>query len=480
MIKKEDGFSLVELMITMVIFLFAVAAASQVFTGLLNQFKQQSKIAETNIEGMVGLDILRRDLQNAGFGVPWNVKRKNDGVVLPWTSVPNFSEAVSSGGSLPDPSCFNDATTLGVCTNPHGVQGPRAIIGLNNIGGAGKSEKYSAPNDIFNGSDYLVIKSASVATNSAAGKWQELFMNDAGGNVVKSWPQPISEQICMNQGDLTKHYPNSRAIVISPGTDLNGPKSLIITDTSFFSSADGPVNQPVPHNNAGSTLADFAPSNESDVRTIYGIDADTDLRMPFNRADYFIMRYDSAGKNIVPARCAPNTGVLEKVVISQATGQRTNALPLLDCVADMQIVYGLDMTIPDPTGKGIVTTYSDGDPFGFTEAAPGSTVIANGNDVFNVMNNVLDPRDLRRRLQEVRVYILAHEGAYDRDFNFSNFTADGKPCAGCTTITVGESALLTGDFDVKAKIDPVKYKNYRWKLYTLVVKPNLAGLVPTK
>ena len=55
-ITNHAGFTLVELLITMVVFVFVIAAASGVFTGLLTQFKQQSKIAETKIEGIVGLE----------------------------------------------------------------------------------------------------------------------------------------------------------------------------------------------------------------------------------------------------------------------------------------------------------------------------------------------------------------------------------------------------------------------------------------
>ena len=64
--KKEAGFTLIELLITMVVFVLVIAAGSQIFTGLLTQFKQQSKIAETNIEGTVGLEILKQDIGHAG------------------------------------------------------------------------------------------------------------------------------------------------------------------------------------------------------------------------------------------------------------------------------------------------------------------------------------------------------------------------------------------------------------------------------
>ena len=71
--KSVAGFTMVELMVTMVVFVLAISAASQIFTKLLTQFKQQSKIAETNIEGIVGLDLLRQDIKHAGLGLPWNV-----------------------------------------------------------------------------------------------------------------------------------------------------------------------------------------------------------------------------------------------------------------------------------------------------------------------------------------------------------------------------------------------------------------------
>ena len=69
MIKKEAGFTLIELMVTMVIFVLAIAAASQMFIGQLTQFKQQGKIAETNIEGIIGLELLRRDVAHADLGL---------------------------------------------------------------------------------------------------------------------------------------------------------------------------------------------------------------------------------------------------------------------------------------------------------------------------------------------------------------------------------------------------------------------------
>ena len=101
-IKREDGFSLVELMITMVVFVLFMIAATNVFTGLLTQFKQQSRQAETNIEGIVGLEIMRQDIEGAGYGLPWN------GLIA-------YNEVTG------DPLSLNDS--------PTGV--PRAIVSKN-------------------------------------------------------------------------------------------------------------------------------------------------------------------------------------------------------------------------------------------------------------------------------------------------------------------------------------------------------------
>ena len=69
--RRETGFTLIELLMVMVIFGFVMAAISDMFVGILRGYKQQSKIAETNIEGIIGLELLRRDIQSAGYGLPW-------------------------------------------------------------------------------------------------------------------------------------------------------------------------------------------------------------------------------------------------------------------------------------------------------------------------------------------------------------------------------------------------------------------------
>lgn len=385
---KEAGFTLVELMITMAVFLIVIASASGIFTGLLTQFKQQSKISETNIEGIIGLDMLRRDIEHAGYGLPW---------IIP--SSVAYNEAATT--------TYNDCSGTAPC-NP-----PRAFVSSNNIG--------------INGSDYLVIKSVNVARNSVSDKWTTL----STGNVKRTWT-PNTENVNIETDGTTNN--TVRVIVLSPGGASN-LRTLVTNGSTFFTSY--------------SNTAAFAPADTTTTNIIYGVDRDTDLRMPFNRADY------SISTSSVPSKCATGTGVLTKTVISQANGGTTNTLPLLDCAASMQIIYQLDMN-----DDGTIDTQSKAD---------GSLVTSSAGATVSTVQATLNSASLlRNRLKEVRVYVLAHEGQIDRTYNFNNFTAGA--CGTC--VRVGEvfgGQNLGRDVNLTAITN---YLNYRWKTYTLVVKPD--------
>jgi prepilin-type N-terminal cleavage/methylation domain-containing protein len=382
MIKRESGFTLVELLITMAIFVLTIAAASGIFVPLLTQFKQQSKIAETQIHGLAGLDMLRRDMEQAGFGLPW---------VIP-ESISYQEASNSTTAPIPAPNTYNDCSGSSPC-NP-----PRAILSDNNVAGLG-------------GSDYLVIKSTSVATNDAAMKWTQV-VKTAAGNSVRVWGWNIED---LNTGD--------RVIVMIPSRGFTNQRILVNDGASYFVQFDAP-----------SFPGQFSPATENDLYLIYGVDPDTALRMPFNRADYYIRRV--AGTNI-PQSCAPGTGVLMKSVINHADGQRGPGIPLLDCVADMQVIYGFD---------------NDGD--GDFEPSVGGSTDNYGDDITG-----LTAQEIREQVKEVRVYILAHEGQRDTTYTYPD-----------STINLGGDVGFNNPYDLSANI--TNWQNYRWKLHTLVVKPN--------
>lgn len=385
---NQKGFTLVELMISMVLFVLVIVASSQIFTALLTQFKQQSKIAETNIEGVIGLEMMRRDIESAGYGLPWAIP-----------AAVAYNEATAA-----EAAAFNDCSGAAPC-NP-----PRAVT-------SGNGMVFISPNDIFNGSDYLVVKAVNVAPSAAAHRWTTLRT----GNVKRVWG------VAADDFDAT-----DRVIVISPGTTDPTRQSLISVGGAWWTT----------YNNTNP----FAPdATDTETRFIYGIDPDTDLRMPFNRADYYIWRGGtSVADDRVPDRCAFNTGVLRKAVINQSAGTVVGGtLPLLDCVADMQAVFALDND-----ENGVFENGVGGDAY--------------SNDLAG-----LTAEQIRRRVKEVRVYVLAHEGQFDSNFTFSGFTAGA--CATC--VRVGLSNAFGRDFEFGASAI-TNWQNYRWKVYTLVVKPN--------
>jgi prepilin-type N-terminal cleavage/methylation domain-containing protein len=383
MIKRQAGFTMVELIVTMAIFVITIAAVSAIFVPLFNQFKQQSKIAETNIEGMVGLEILRHDIEHAGFGLPW--------VLQPGLTITSYSEASAVTTSpIPAPNSYNDGGSLPL--NP-----PRGILSDDNV---------------LNGSDYLVIKSTAVGINGAAGKYTDVIGTGGGGSTVKSWGNPADD---LNEND--------RTIVLILSRGENNQRILVNKVAAYTALFKGGTDFPT----------DYSPGTAGDLFLIYGITNDqtvADLRMPFNRADYYISRV--AGTTI-PARCAPGTGILMKSVIEQKTGNRGNGIPLLDCVADFQVAFDLDTSIPP---DGIIEAHGTEDISGLTA------------------------QQIREQVKTVRVYMLAHEGQKDISFTYAN-----------TDICVGE-VIATGcspgrSYDLTTITD---YTHYRWRVYTLVAQ----------
>ncbi len=404
---RQDGFTLIELLIAMLVFVISLVLVSDFFTGQLTLFKQQSKITESNIEGVIGLEILRRDIQDAGYGLPWSYQSSID------CSSGGCGEAIDATASA-----YNDFPA-----NP-----PRAILTGNGVG--------------FNGSDYLVVKGVSVGMSAASQKWTRLSMTPPSSNTA-----PGNPRIWDNPSDKLANTDYVTVLSLN-GTATN--RQLIVNGNIFSTQYQNITSSPWP------------PADQSETRLVLGVDPDTSLRMPFNRADYFIRRVDSSGNSITPARCAPGTGVLEKVVVSQTDGSFPAAsyMPLLDCVADVQVIFGLDMD-----GDGVIGTYAAVDP-----DASKTTIVADSpyesegkaaNDVRAVFN---DAALLRQYLKEVRVYVLTHEGQRDTSFLFPN-----------SSILVGDSgigATLGNNFNLAQKIGDPEYKYYRWKLYTIVTKPS--------
>lgn len=351
--KNNGGFSLIEILVVIVLLSIIAVMSMDAFNMILKQSSLTMQTVTTDMEQTVGLDILRYDIEQAGFGLPW---------------------------SFQGPIHYTEATTLPASTyNDSPSSPPRAILSGNNAG--------------YNNSDYLVIKSTIVAGSDTSSKWTYVLKDADTAPKPKSWTTASKN---LNAND--------RVIVIKPRHEATGSNELVMDSGSFFTSYSI---------NYFSTY--FSPATLKERFIIYGVDPDTDLKMPFNRADYYI-KVPSAG---IPSKCASNTGILYKATVNQKDGALTE-MPILDCVADMQIIFRLDT--------------------GYT-------------------NNItpLTAGQIRERLKEVRVYLLTHEGSIDKKYTH-----------GSSNVTVGEFGLgntfnlVTGNSD---------WSRYRWKVIALSLKP---------
>lgn len=357
---NQKGVSLIELVIVMALVVIVLTMNTDTFGVIFRQSRQQTQTVGAQMDRIMGLEILRTDLEHAGFGLPWS---------YPGT-LTNYIEASGSFQST-----FNDTAT-----NP-----PRAIISGDN-----------PTTFTLNNSDYLVIKSTVAGTSETSQRWTYIV-----GGLPHVWGS--------NDLGTSPAAPNTeRVIALLPRTGGGASRQLVIDSVSndFF------TRYP--------PTGDFA----AEGAIIYGVDPDTDLHRPFNRADYYI-------QGPAPQGCAPNTGTLFRATINQSNGA-LRPEPIIDCAADMQVIYRLDTN-----SDGLIdSTVSDLSAAGLATA-----------------------EHIRAQVKEVRVYILSHEGQRDEAFSYAN-----------STVYVGDSALGGGrSFNLSAI--GTGWRNYRWKVSSLVVKP---------
>lgn len=376
MLSNSKGFTLVELIVVMAVFTVVLTLAATSFNSILRQNSNLSSSEESNIEGVIGLEMFRHDLEQAGFGLPSSFSG----------GTPSYNEETGAPGD-------------GLNDSPSGI--PRPVLATNNPG-----------NGILAGSDYLAIKGTSLGLSQVSQRWT--YMNYS--SVMQ--PHPWTSE---NLSD------GNHVIVLNRTFSNSGVGDQLVTSGGSYDVTYSSSNFDT----------HFSPQVSHQVFTIYGVDGGA-LRMPFNRADYYIKQPDPAN-----ARCAPNTGTLYKGIVNQ-NGSNAGALteiPILECVADMQVVFGWDLD-----GDGLIDAYSDAD---------GSTV--SGGTTSQVQNNRTTADGIRGSLKLIKIYLLAQDGNKDRLFTYTNSPilvgGDGE-----TNLT--NSYSLTGD-----------QFHYRWKVYRIVVSP---------
>lgn len=392
MLRNNRGFSLPEMIVVTAIFIVVIMVTARGFETVITKVGQQTKLMETDIGSVVGLELLRADLQNAGYGLPWSFQAT--------PTAANYVEVGASGTGLPvganffetgkEPKNYDDAPG-GV---PRAVQSDDTTFNEADDGGG---------NTV--GSKYLVLKSLTVVPGATQRKWVTVSFNESNAKDATTWNAP--ERDFSTAAGATERVMALRNVFI----DGIPSRQLQVQGGGYAVLFNNYTSLTVPH-------------SSGDVFQIYGVDPTTQPRMPFNRADYYVRRPDNP-----PAACAPGTGVLYKARLGH--NGAFSEMPMLDCVADMQVVYGL--------------------------GAAGSPEI-NQHDTVQPGT----AQEIREQLKEIRVYILAQTGKKDMGYTHPD-----------STIWVGETfggTQLGREFDFATHIGS-DWRNYRWKLYTVVVRP---------
>ena len=377
---KQDGFTLIEMVIVMAIFIVVIIIAANAFNTVLTRTKVVSKSEESNIEGVVGLEMFRHDLEQAGFGLFTETD-------IP---LPGYAEAANTPAAD-----YND-------DSPGEL--PRAVVAGDNL----------SPGDsiVLSGTDYLVIKATTVGRTQVSQKWT--YINGVGASKIWGANDFTTDDYVIAVRQNYKNGELRRKLIYNLGTGVFA----------------------VTYKENGSSYPDpFSPPSEAVQYFYYGID-DGQPRAPFNRTDYLVKRTSGT-----PENCAPGAGVLYKATMNHIGGAMNN-VPILDCVADMQVVFGWNTG--DPAGSD-VDTYTNADMTTVSTTLPWTPSLD-------------DPTDIRKHLKLIKIYILAQDGGYDKNFTNPNALVD---------VGVSGETSLTKQLNLSS----TNYQNYRWKLYRIVVKP---------
>jgi type II secretory pathway pseudopilin PulG len=273
-----SGFSLVELLIYMAVLAVLMTAVFISYTRTLKNSAQQTSVAETKIETNLGLELLRMDLEHAGFGLPWRL----------------------SGASYTEPTPLDDAPNI-----------PRAIV----------SEDLSV--NSMNRSDYLVIRASNAIRGVSGKKWGYVGRNDLHETFVQS----VSDDGFLT-GDVV--------IVIRPEIEPGQFRELVVDDNNFTTKI---TNSGKSLSDSFAPPADSI-DPEGMKYLVYGLANTNDIQRPFNRTDYYISAGAIVPTHCAP-NTGGLVKAIANQNIQAPNSQDFSSTAIVDCVADFQIVYYL-------------------------------------------------------------------------------------------------------------------------------------------
>lgn len=369
-LSAGKGFSLVELLVVLAIFSVIIAVVVQSYISQLQQTTKEYRKAEAQIEVSIAKNIIGRDLSMAGYGLADDYSAVS-GFTLP------VSARATDGAGAPD-----TLTLMGTA------------LGFNSRAAQGWT--------------YIATENVAIPVTPASfQQWLSSPWNDAREDV--------------KTGD--------RVIIMEPAS-----RKLLAEGAAWLFNYD-PANL-TPANRIMTTGGVSFNSTSTYQHIVsyllYGLYTPgagiADATQP-----YYAVWYGLGGTP--PSTCASGTQSLIRnesragIPTSGAGGGE----PILDCVFDFEVAFGLDTSTID--GSGPINAWDNG---GQTWAAG------------------YDAATLRKRLKQIRAYILVQSGNYDPSYTYP-----------ATSVWVGDTVLGVGR---NVAFTPAQL-NYRWKVISIAVTP---------
>jgi prepilin-type N-terminal cleavage/methylation domain-containing protein len=255
LITSQAGFTLIELIIVMGIFIVAIMLSSDAFNRIASLSTQQIKSSESNIQGIVGLELMRADIEHAGYGLPWK---------MPFEA--NFEESQVAPNFLAkgiNPAFFNDINNIGV---EEDNKAPRAFQSAPASFATADPDEPASADPSTDGRDYLVVKSTAIGMSNATKKWSYVEGTGAGAT-LKVWGE---NDFVSGERVIVQKLPERELITVSGAAALAA--NVSDSGKTFSDILDG--SPPKLSKN------DFAPQQDSDVYLVYGVTPSSDLRVP--------------------------------------------------------------------------------------------------------------------------------------------------------------------------------------------------------
>ena len=310
--KSQSGMTMVELMVSLAIVLLVSVAVTAGYIKIITAYKSQGAISSNFMSNVTGFDLMRYDLQMAGYGVPSTISGYTYTEAAPKTSYSAYIPPY-------DPSTLNEASI----SNTNGP--PHAFV----LGGGASGATLSG-----NTSAVLAIKSSVANISNASGHF----------GIVSSALDTSATNLVT--GD---HY-----ILIDSSGALQQGSAAGVWDNTF---------------NSGSPPGALAGGL---VGFLFGLGPTAANTMPFNRVDYYLDNYNlpsyCAPNTFELYRGAisqTKTGGLGGLLISPPS-------PLIDCVEDFQVAFGVDTS---GTGTTALVWQSDLGTENTNSAGGGTTTI---------------------------------------------------------------------------------------------------------